>query len=192
MTTLTAAAATAKVKRMPSARRPIAIRAARARDVPALSLLWAELMELHAGRDPRFALALDAPAQWRTQVSDVLGREDAFVLMAEADGQPVGFCVGWIAKNPPIYRVADVGFISEIAVTGAEQRRGVGRALMDGAGEWFRRRGLAEVQLSTAVWNESAHAFWKAMGGEPLLMRYRFVLHGGARAAGDAGDEHSS
>ena len=75
-----------------------------------------------------------------------------------------------------IYRVSEVGFISEIAVTRLSRRLGVGRALIDGARDWFRARHVLEFQLSTAVWNEQAQQFWKAVGGEPLLVRYRFPV----------------
>ena len=54
------------------------------------------------------------------------------------------------------------------------QRHGVGRALMVASQRWFKDRRLTEYQLSTAVWNEPARAFWQAMGGQPLLVRYRF------------------
>ena len=85
-----------------------------------------------------------------------------------------------IARPPSVTPgfAARVSFTLKIAVTTSHKRRGVGRLLIGAASEWFAQRGLKEFQLSTAVWNEGAHAFWKAMGGEPLLMRYRFDLPG--------------
>ena len=100
----------------------------------------------------------------------------AQVLHAHNGGDPVGFCLGWIARNPPIYQVTEVGFISEIAVARSQQRQGVGRALIREAMRFFERKGVHEFQLSTAVWNEGAHEFWKSLGGEVLLYRYRFPL----------------
>jgi ribosomal protein S18 acetylase RimI-like enzyme len=131
-------------------------------------------MELHEKTDPRFALADEAAARWRALAHDILGRDDGFLTLAEIDGAVVGFCLGWLAKNPAIYRVSEVGFISEIAVTRHCRRHGVGRALVAEAREWFRARKVDEFQLSTAVWNREAQAFWEALGGEALLLRYRF------------------
>jgi GNAT superfamily N-acetyltransferase len=150
------------------------VRSARHADVPALASIWQELMDLHERRDERFALATDAVARWRALAHEILGREDGFLSLAELEGTPVGFCLGWVAKNPAIYRVTEVGFISEIAVTHASRRQGVGRALIDAARTWFRARRVSEFQLSTAVWNSDAQDFWAANGGEPLLVRYRF------------------
>ena len=159
-----------------SASRSASIREARHEEVAALSSIWQELMDLHERTDERFALAPDALVRWRGLAHEMLDREDGFLLTAELDGRPCGFCLGWLAKNPVIYRVSEVGFISEIAVTRPARRRGVGRALIASATAWFRHRGVAEYQLSTAVWNRDAQAFWQARGGEPLLTRYRFRL----------------
>lgn len=133
---------------------------------------------MHESSDASFALARDALTRWQQMVEDMLDRDDTFVFTAARSGeryaQPLGFCLGWVARNPPIYKVHEVGFISEIAVAKAAQRQGVGRALMQACQRWFKDRRLTEYQLSTAVWNEPARAFWQAMGGKALLVRYRF------------------
>ncbi len=149
---------------------------ARHDELSALGAIWRELMELHASTDPRFALADDALARWTAMAEDLLDRQQGFLLAARAGKTPVGFCLGWIARNPPIYRVPEIGFISEIAVARRHQRRGVGRALICAAVRFFRAHGVDEFQLSTAEWNETACAFWRALGGELLLLRYRFAL----------------
>jgi len=154
------------------------VRAARHADVPALAAIWQELMELHERTDERFALADDAVVRWRALAHEILGRDDGFLQIAELDGRAVGFCLGWLAKNPAIYKVSEVGFISEIAVTASCRRKGVGRALIDAARAWFRAHRVEEFQLSTAVWNTDAQSFWAANGGAPLLVRYRFDVDG--------------
>jgi len=154
----------------------ILVRPAQHADLGILSDIWLELMDYHQDTDDRFALASDAVERWHVLAEDMLTREDAFLLTAHNGGDPVGFCLGWIARNPPIYQVIEVGFISEIAVSRAQQRRGVGRALIREATRFFAGRGVHEFQLSTAVWNEGAHEFWKSLGGEVLLLRYRFPL----------------
>lgn len=157
----------------------VAVRWARHADVSALAVMWQELMDIHVRTDARFALADDALTRWRTLAHEILGRDDGFLSIAEVGGAPAGFCLGWIAKNPAIYRISEVGFISEIAVTQARRRCGVGRALVALARAWFREHNVEEFQLSTAVWNREAQAFWKAVGGEPLLLRYRFATDSG-------------
>ncbi len=152
------------------------VRPARRADLPALARIWRELMLLHEVTDARFALAPAAEQRWVALAEDMLGRDDGFLLVAEEKGAAVGFCVGWIARNPPIYRAPEVGFISEIAVTASAQRRGVGRSLVREAARWFAGQDVVEMQLSTAVWNEGAQQFWRSLGGKPLLVRYAFAI----------------
>lgn len=152
------------------------IRPATASDLQPLAEIWLEMMTDHESRDARFALAPAAAALWQDQAEELLYKDDAFVLAAEARDGLQGFCVGWVAKNPVIYRLPEVGFISEIAVRRRAKRHGIGRALVDAARTWFRQRRLTELQLSTAVWNDEARAFWQTLGGHPLLVRYHFDL----------------
>lgn len=158
------------------ARDEVKVRFARHGDLAALSVIWLELMQMHQTSDARFTLASDPLARWRSLAEDMLSRQDGFLLAAERAGTLLGFCLGWVAYNPPIYALREVGFISEIAVARSAQRRGIGTALVDAAGDWFGERGLTEFQLSTAVWNAPARAFWDKLGGEELLVRYRFDL----------------
>jgi GNAT superfamily N-acetyltransferase len=143
-------------------------------DLPRLGAIWLELMRLHQERDPHFAMSSDALVRWMAMAEEMLDRDDAFLFKAEVQGTVSGFCLGWVAYNPPIYRISEIGFVSEVAVTRAAQRRGIGSALIAAARRWFREQGLAEFQLSTAVWNSTARSFWEAVGGAPLLVRYRF------------------
>jgi ribosomal protein S18 acetylase RimI-like enzyme len=155
---------------------PCTTRPARTDDLPALSLIWQEFMHTHASRDESFALADHSLQRWNTMAADMIARDDTFVFVATHQGVAVGFCLGWIARNPPIYRVGELGFISEIAVAGTQRRQGAGRALIAAASRWFSAHHLSEFQLSTAVWNVEAQHFWAAVGGKPLLLRYRFSL----------------
>ena len=167
----------------------LVVRPAGAHDLPAMLSIWRELMDLHATRDQAFALAADADERWLEQAREMLGREDGFVLAAVVDGEVAGFCLGWVARNPPIYATPDIGFVSELAVRRQTQRRGVGRALVAAARAWFTGRGLVEFQLSTAQWNESAHAFWRALGGRVLLWRYQFPLYASPTPVRPSGHE---
>lgn len=153
------------------------IRPARHADIGQLTDVWLQLMDMHQAQDMAFTLADDGLVQWQQMAYDMLDREDTFVFVAQSGAELVGFCLGWIARNPPIYAVSDVGFISEIAVAKTHQGRGMGKALVAAARRWFSRRHLLEFQLSTAVWNQNAQEFWQSVGGAPLLVRYRFDVH---------------
>jgi ribosomal protein S18 acetylase RimI-like enzyme len=143
-------------------------------EVAQISAIWLDMMQMHQRTDRCFKLAVDAKKRWESMTVDMVSRNDSFVFGAQQGGRFVGFCIGWIARNPPIYDEPEVGFVSELAVSNEARRQGVGRALMSAARRWFAVRGLQEFQLSTAVWNNDAQEFWRAIGGKPLLIRYRF------------------
>lgn len=148
----------------------------RPREAAALLPLWHELMRPHVEHEPAFALAPDADRRWVELAEEMAERDDAFLLVARLGELTAGYALGWQARNPTIYAVSQIGFISELVVTSAVRRRGVGRALVEGCRQWFRGRGLGEFQLATAVWNREAQAFWEAVGGAALLLRYRFLV----------------
>jgi GNAT superfamily N-acetyltransferase len=141
-------------------------------DVRWMMPLWTTMMQQHARHSDAFALADDAAVVWQKSMWEMMARRDSFVLVSE----PLGFCCGWVAQHPAIYRAQNVGLVSEICVADGAQRMGVGKALMAAAGHWFALRELNEFQLATAMFNTRAQAFFVALGGAPLLMRYRFLL----------------
>lgn len=150
------------------------VRAARRSDLDALEPIWTDFMNAHERRDGHFALAADSLRRWRSLVSEMIYRDDGLVLVGEWGGRVSGYCLGWLARNPPIYSVNLVGFISELAVRTDARRRGVGTVLIEAARRWFDSREVTEFQLATAIWNRSAQAFWHSLGGRPILTRYRF------------------
>lgn len=157
-----------------AARQPLpAVRAATGVDLPWMAALWQQMMHRHHRAHPGFALADDAVATWEASMWDMMARPDSFVLAAPR----VGFCCGWVARHPAIYRAQKVGLLSEIAVAQRARRQGVGTALLAAARAWFVARELQEFQLATAMFNGPAQRFFRAQGGTPLLMRYHFVLH---------------
>lgn len=145
-------------------------------DLPALLTIWREFMHAHAARDQTFRLAGDAEARWQQMALDLMSREDSFVLTTTLAEVPRGLCVGWVARNPTIYAVTEIGFIAEICVSQGYFCRGIGGALMHAARQWFSARKLGEFQLATAIWNTDAQAYWSRHGGLPCLVRYRFDL----------------
>jgi GNAT superfamily N-acetyltransferase len=149
---------------------------AKRREIADISQVWLEFMDTHQRTDASFTLAPRSIERWVEMAYDIIDRRDTFLLVAKQQSMVVGFCLGWVAKNPPIYAVREVGFISELAVKLHHRRQGIGRALLHEAREWCFTHGLREFQLSTAIWNVDAQRFWEAEGGSKLLLRYKFTV----------------
>jgi aminoglycoside 3-N-acetyltransferase I len=95
----------------------------------------------------------------------LVAREDALVVAALSDGQPIA---GLTAFVLPLTRseLAEL-FIYDIAVLPAHQRRGIGRRLVETARELAGAAGVATAWVPAD--NEDVHAleFYRAIGGAP-------------------------
>jgi predicted N-acetyltransferase YhbS len=82
----------------------------------------------------------------------------AAVVVAEMDGQVIGYCNlrSWPAG----------GWIDQIAVTKSQQRRGVGGALLEAGLKAANERGFWKVSLITSEADRGALSFFKACGWE--------------------------
>jgi ribosomal protein S18 acetylase RimI-like enzyme len=89
---------------------------------------------------------------------------DAICLVAEEDGQLVGFVTAQRTTHPTL--PGAVGEIEELYVQPPARRAGVGRALVDGAVEHLREQGADVFKTQADLEREGALAFLKAIGWE--------------------------
>jgi ribosomal protein S18 acetylase RimI-like enzyme len=84
------------------------------------------------------------------------------VLLAEVEGQTVGFAslrvVPYLSDDVPRDE------LTELYVEAAYRRRGVGRALLERVEAMARERGATELVLLTGQGNQTAQAFYRAIG----------------------------
>jgi ribosomal protein S18 acetylase RimI-like enzyme len=132
-------------------------------------------------------LALDAatwspavtpsPAPGRTKPFFAEGERPEDVLVAEVDGR----IVGYVELRSPTHLESNghVQQIRGIAVDPPAQRRGIGRALLDGAITEARRRGARRLTLRVLAPNAAARAAYEASGFEVEgVLRGEFLLDG--------------
>jgi diamine N-acetyltransferase len=114
----------------------------------------------------------DGPDMWADYALRAIRGEDARLFLAERDGVPIGFALAHVTQLPPVYRLHEIGVVSDIAIAKGHRRNGAGRALVETALEWFRSRGLDRVAANMVPANPEALGFWRAMGFE-VLSEYR-------------------
>lgn len=142
----------------------IVIRQAIRKDLDAIGDLWVELMSFHARLDERFGIPPQGRSSYIRHTYQAIRDHNYRVLVAEYDSQLVGYIIGYIAQNPPIFPQPHYGFIADICVTYHARRKGVGEALVKSVLEWFHARGMDSVQLNVAHHNPLSQAFWRRMG----------------------------
>ena len=96
-----------------------------------------------------------------TFLHDRLERRESTILVAEADGQMLGFCQlypTWCSVA-----AARIFVLYDLFVDADARRGGVGRALMLAAQRFGREAGAVRLDLSTARTNERAQALYESL-----------------------------
>lgn len=147
----------------------ITIRCAKPEDEDAVLQLWQEMMDYHARLDSRFQPAPDGKEHFQAALREWMADETRRVLVAVSNGEVVGYIIGRLAENPPVFAMRYFGYITDICVAPQWRHKGVGRKLFAALQGWFRQQGLNVVQLNVAALNPTSQAFWRAMGFQDFL-----------------------
>lgn len=137
------------------AREPL-IRAAEARDVPAVAALIGQL---------DYRVTPEEVAERLAQMQ----AEGRLVLVAELDGRVIG-CLSTSVMRV-LHRPAPVGRISMMVVDEAWRNRGIGAVLVCAAERALAERGCYMVEVTSHVLRTDAHRFYERLGYERTSVR---------------------
>jgi GNAT superfamily N-acetyltransferase len=104
---------------------------------------------------------LSAVQGWVADAAAAAGQPDHVVYVAVADHRVVG--VVHAAERTHFTGEVDA-YVGELVTALGMERRGIARALMAAAEAWAAARGLANLTLETGAANETARAFYTALG----------------------------
>ena len=148
---------------------PASIRKAVPEDTPAIVEIWKEFMDFHARRDRHFTRSVDGHQRFADFISGRIVHDASCVVVAQRTEQVAGYCLAVISRYPPVFLYDTYGTISDLAVSAAYRRQGIGEALMEYACAWFAEREIARIELRIATTNEVSTAFWRKMGFSPYV-----------------------
>lgn len=154
----------------------IEIRDATEDDLDAVDDLWYQLAKHHQEISSRFALALDSRSKWSKYLRQKFSEISTKLIVAQEDGDIVGFMLCMLEPNVPIYREKKLGVVSDVYVAQEHRRRGVAKGMLDHAIAWFRKNRVRIVRLNVAADNLEARAAWRRLGFEPLMIDKRLDL----------------
>jgi len=142
------------------------IRRALPRDLPRLGRLGALLVEAHHALDAqRFLAASDrTPAGYASFLGTKLADPDAAILVADHDGDVVGYAYAEVEGYDYMSLRAPAGVLHDVIVDPGYRRCGIGRSLVDAALAYLKSRGAPRVVLSTAERNDAAQRLFAGMG----------------------------
>jgi predicted N-acetyltransferase YhbS len=120
----------------------VVIRSARPADMPAVAAAYEWLFVPPGQRPPHWDEANAVRALHQVSSSD---RSD--VLIAGADGNPVGFCTVYL--DILSVRFGQRSWVEDLAVQPDRRSQGVGRRLLTAAEDWARRHGATHLELDS-------------------------------------------
>jgi GNAT superfamily N-acetyltransferase len=102
--------------------------------------------------------------------SELLASPQAYLAVAEADGQLVGYVLGF--EHETFFANGRVAWVEEIMVSELFRRQGVGQLLMQEFETWAVQQGSKLVALAT----RRAAPFYRALGYEESAIYFRKLL----------------
>ena len=158
----------------------IAIRPANQGDAQVLGKFGTRLTALHHEFDPRRFIAPTpgTPATYGSFLATQIGRADAVLLVAEAEGELAGYVWAGVEGTDYMALRGPAGVVYDLFVDPARRRQGTGRLLLHAAIRALKERGSERVVLSTAYRNEAARALFAAEGFRPTMVEMTREIDG--------------
>lgn len=150
----------------PSDTPPATIRPAVPADLTAIGRLGALLVRMHHDLDPeRFIAATPQTEQgYASFLGTQLEEPSVVVLVAERDGQVLGYTYAGIEGRDYMSLRGPAGVLYDIVVDPTHRGHGVGRMLLEATMAALEARGAPRFVLSTAERNESAQRLFARAG----------------------------
>lgn len=142
------------------------IRPAIGDDYPRLSRVFEEAEAFHREALPHVFRKPEGLFPPREVYTWMVESDEATLLVAELDGELVGFVTvrEESAPDDSILQPSKYAVVDMLAVRRDRQREGTGKALMEATHEWARSRGLTEIELHVWEFNDRAIEFYQPLG----------------------------
>jgi GNAT superfamily N-acetyltransferase len=133
----------------------VVIRSARPADMPAVAAAYEWLFVPPGQRPPQWDAAKAVRALHEVWSSD---RSD--VLIADADGDLVGFCSVYL--DILSVRFGQRSWVEDLAVHPEQRSQGIGHRLLTAAQDWARQHGATHLELDSGNDRKRAHRFYES------------------------------
>jgi ribosomal protein S18 acetylase RimI-like enzyme len=142
------------------------IRRATSADLPALGRLGAHLVRTHHQFDPQRFMSPGGNVEvgYASFLGAQVREDNAVVLVAEHEGEIVGYVYAGLEPQSWKELRDPAGFIHDVVVLERTRRLGIASALVEAAADWLRGRGVPRVMLWTADKNRGAQDLFARLG----------------------------
>lgn len=142
-------------------------------DIDRLPALWSALREHHATL-PAMPPVRSLDESWahrKAQYLDWLAGDRHTLLLAERDGEPIGYAVVSLGEGAATWDLGEpTTEIETLSVLESERGNGVGRALTEAAAALATEAGARSVLVGVGHSNDDAIRFYERQGFEPFYV----------------------
>ena len=149
----------------------ISVRRGQSRDMAFVTDLWRKLADNMSELDERVTVRPEAEILWAKWAGARLRDESSCVLVAEVEGEVVGYLLGYVDEAQPIYQRRRHALISDLYVDPDHRRKGLATKLVEEALAFFRQKEIDHIRVNVLKANAAAHAFWEKQGAGDFLER---------------------
>ena len=147
-------------------------------DIDQLIKLQQVLMKEHKLMEPvLYNLSDDAEEKVRSFFLSSMESEEKFFYGAYEKNKLVGYAFGWIDSRPPILSIQKIGNLSDICVSSASRKKGVGKQLLNLFVNWCKDKGVETIQLMVLC-NNNAVDFYTKYGFRDFMRKMVFDIKG--------------
>lgn len=153
------------------------LRDARVKDGEKALPVWDEFMNYHRRISSLdFEMVDKAREMWRKYFERHVRSRIRKAIVAEWDGEIVGFLLGEIQKRPPIFTTSRQAYVDSVGVLESKRNQGIATMMLDAFAEWAREKKMPYIMLNVAVENDAAIRCYAKRGFKSMLLSQRKLL----------------
>ena len=126
----------------------LTIRDATKEDIQTIADYCIALLEQHYELDTNFKPNDKARESYFSFLIKAIKSDENKVLVADLNNCVIGYALGEIKKQPPVFALEKYGFISDVYVIDKYRKQGISKQLFGELYLWFKKKGLSLVELS--------------------------------------------
>jgi ribosomal protein S18 acetylase RimI-like enzyme len=155
----------------------VVIRDGRVKDSEAVLPVWTEFMEYHKKISALdFEMLDQAWEMWKKYYERHVRSRLRKAIVAEQDGDIVGFLLGEIQKRPPIFTTSRQAYVDSIGVLESKRNQGIGTRMLRAFEKWAKEKGMPYIMLNVVVENVPAIACYEKNGFKTGILSQRKLL----------------